>query len=168
MSKTSLHFFLGHQTKWLHFTLLFIILADLLGNRRTMKHFWQYRSRVIQNSCNINLDANRSISNGPHSLCTSEKTSKLKDYSVELLIWLDSVSASTQAEPDVWQTLSQMSLSVHHSQIFVAKLSHSADCCPLVFNICHCGCIVRLNPYVFSMNMAKHDFNPDKTAFSFK
>ena len=161
-------FFLGHQTKWLHFTLLFIILADLLGNRRTMKHFWQRRSRVIQNSCNINLDANRSISNGPHSLCKSEKTSQLKDHSVELLIWLDSVSASTQAEPDMWQTLSQISLSVHHSQIFLAKLSHSADCCPLVFNICHCGCIVRLNPYVFSMNMAKHDFNPDKTAFSSK
>ena len=72
---------------------------------------------TIQVACNINLDANRSISNGPHSLCKSEKTSKLKDHSVELLIWLDSVSTSTQAEPDVWQTLSQMSLSVHHSQI---------------------------------------------------
>lgn len=52
-----------------------------------------------------------------------------KDHSVELLIFLDSVSASTLVEPGMWQALIQMSLS-HHSQISLDKLSHSADLIP--------------------------------------
>ena len=49
----------------------------------------------------------------------SEKTFRFKDHSAQLLICLDSVSVTTLVEPGMWQSLSQMSLSIHHIQIFL-------------------------------------------------
>ena len=101
----------------------------------------------------------------------SEKTFKFKDHSVLLLICLDSVSVTTLVEPGMWQSLSHMSHSIHHSQIF--KLGRFVARNPppppttFVVNIRHHDFIVRLNPYVFAMNEGKPQ-NTNRAAFSSK
>ena len=59
----------------------------------------------------------------------SANTSKCKDHSVELLVFLDSASASTLVD-GIWQAVSQISLSLHHCQIYCAKSLQLADLIP--------------------------------------
>lgn len=78
----------------------------------------------------LSLEANKSMSNGPHRSCMALKTSWDKDHSVESRRALDSLSASIFSDPGIWVALSQMSRCIHHSHITVAMSLHGIDLIP--------------------------------------
>lgn len=106
---------------------------------------------------------------GPHILLMSANTSECKDHSVELLVVLDAVSISTLVEQGIWQALSQISLSLHHCQICLAKSLQSADLIPpmaltyaavVVLSDCNQMCLLPV--------LAHRDCKLRRTAFSSK